>query len=145
MASQSEQTVHSGATVVISIGGVVVGRAQSLQGRRTYGTEPVHEIGGIMPVEHIYNRYEGTITLERFLMKTENLASLKKVPFGKEKEILSLGVLDISVSERNPDGSPGNPIVVYHSCTCQEYSEQFRVGAIAGENATFAYLYADNG
>ena len=143
MAKQSEQTVHSGATVVISIDGTVVGRAQSLQGRRTYGTEPVHEIGGIMPIEHINNRYEGTITLERFLMKEESLASIGKAALGED--ILYLGVIDISVSERNKDGSPGNPIVVYHSCTCQEYSEQFRVGAIAGENATFAYLYADRG
>lgn len=143
MATQQNQTVHSGATVLIVVNGTIVGRAQSLQGRRTFGTEPVHEIGSIMPKEHINNRYEGSVSVERFLMKTADLAQIGMAALGEE--ILRTDVIDIVVCERNADGSAGRTIITYRGCTCQEYSENFRVGAIAGENATFAYLSSDRG
>ena len=76
MATQRSQTVHSGCTVLLKVKGKVVGRAQSLDGRRSYGTEGVYELGSIMPQEHINNRYEGTISLERFLIKKDDLAKV---------------------------------------------------------------------
>ena len=53
MATQRSQTVHNGCTVLLKVKGKVVGRAQSLDGRRSYGTEGVYELGSIMPQEHI--------------------------------------------------------------------------------------------
>ncbi|MMZ70034.1 hypothetical protein D3C73_979030 [compost metagenome] len=36
-------------------------------------------------------------------------------------------------------------IRAYHGCTIVNYRETFRVNAIAGENATFTYMYAKSG
>lgn len=139
MATQANQTVHSGNTVLLKVNGAVVGRAQSLDGRRSFGTEGVYEIGSIMPQEHVNNRYEGTVQLERFLIKTADLARVGMAALGEE--ILTKDIIDIEVIDK----ATGNTVRVYRGCTAVDYSENFRVGAIAGENASFQYLSCDRG
>lgn len=139
MATQENQTVHSGNTVLLKVEGVVVGRAQSLDGRRSFGTEGVYEIGSIMPQEHINNRYEGTVSLERFLIKKSDLAKTGLAALGEE--ILQRDVIDMEVIDK----ATNETVRVYRGCTCVDYSENFRVGAISGENASFQYLSCDRG
>lgn len=143
-ATQADQSVHSGNTVLLVVNNQIVGRAQSLEGRRSFGTEGVYEIGSIMPQEHINNRYEGTVSLERFLIKRSDLAKAGLAALGEE--ILTRDIIDIMVLSKYTDAD-GNPEVVrvYRGCTCVDYSENFRVGAISGENATFQYLSCDRG
>lgn len=139
MATQANQTVHSGNTVLIKVKGAVVGRAQGLDARRSFGTEGVYEIGSIMPQEHINNRYEGSFTLERYLIKKKDLAKLGMVALGEE--ILKTDTIDVEVIDK----STGETVRCYRGCTASDYSENFRVGAISGENATFYYLSCDKG
>lgn len=139
MATQANQTVHSGNTVLLKVKGVVVGRAQSLDGRRSFGTEGVYEIGSIMPQEHINNRYEGTVSLERFLIKKADLAKIGMAALGEE--VLTTDIIDIEVVDK----ITGETVRVYRGCTVVDYSENFRVGAISGENASFQYLSCDRG
>lgn len=139
MATQANQSVHSGNTVLLKVNGTVIGRAQSLDGRRSFGTEGVYEIGSIMPQEHINNRYEGTVSLERFLIKKDDLAKVGLSALGEE--ILTTDVIDIEVIDK----ATGDTIRCYRGCTCVDYSETFRVGAISGENASFQYLSCDTG
>lgn len=138
-ATQKNQSVHSGNTVLLKVNGAIVGRAQSLDGRRSFGTEGVYEIGSIMPQEHINNRYEGTVQLERFLIKKADLAKVGMAALGEE--ILTRDVIDIEVVDK----ATGKAVRVYRGCTAVDYSENFRVGAISGENASFQYLSCDNG
>lgn len=145
--SQDRQSVHSGSTIFLKVNGMIIGRAQSLDGRRSFGTEGVYEIGSIMPQEHVNNRYEGTVSLERFLIRKTDLAKAGLAALGEE--ILTRDMIDIEViskyegQDNSPD--PSLAIRVYRGCTCVDYSETFRVGAIAGENATFQYLSCDRG
>ena len=99
MATQENQSVHSGNTVLLKVKGTVVGRAQSLDGRRSFGTEGVYEIGSIMPQEHINNRYEGSISLERFLIKKGDLAKIGMAALGEE--ILTTDVVSVVKSWTN--------------------------------------------
>ena len=138
-ATQAQQSVHTGNTVLLKVRNQVVGRAQSLDGRRSFGTEGVYEIGSIMPQEHINNRYEGTVALERFLIKKADLAAVGMAALGEE--ILATPTIDIEVIDK----STGRTVRVYRGCTAVDYTENFRVGAIAGENATFQYLSSDRG
>lgn len=138
---QKKQSVHSGNTIFLKIGGTIIGRAQSLDGRRSFGTEGVYEIGSIMPQEHVNNRYEGTVSLERFLIRKSDLAKTQWAALGEE--ILTRDVIDIEVIDKSLEDD--NVIRVYRGCTCVDYTETFRVGAIAGENATFQYLSCDRG
>lgn len=139
MAREREQSVHTGNTILIKYNGVVVGKAQGLDARRSFGTEGVYEIGSIMPQEHVQLRYEGSFTLERYLVKTNDLAKAGIAALGVE--ILEKGVLDFEVIDKLTNET----VRVYRGCTTSDYSENFRVGAISGENATIYYLSCDAG
>ncbi|BAK52961.1 virion structural protein [Bacillus phage SP-10] len=138
MATQAKQTVHTGATVLLMIKNKVVGRAQGLDGRRSFGTEGVYEIGSIMPQEHVQNRYEGSFTLDRFFVKKKSLADLDLAPLGED--VLKLDIFDVVIVDKETNSI----LRAYRGCTVSEYSETFRVGQISGENATFQYLKASD-
>lgn len=139
MASIDKQTVHTGATCILKIKGVAVGRAQSVNPRTTYGTEGVYEIGTIMPQEHVQNRYEGTLTIERFLMRTEDLVATGLIGLGED--ILKKDIIDIEIIDKTTDKT----LRVYRGCTFSDYTNNIRANAIAGENATVYYLTSDMG
>lgn len=134
MANQTRQTVVTGNILQIVIGGKVVGLAQTADGRRSFGTEPVHGIGNFMPVEHVQLRYDGTFTVDRFFIRTQDLRSLKLAALGSD--ILDLGIVDVLVVDR----VSRKVLRQYIGCTISDYTETFRANAIAGENATFRYL-----
>lgn len=139
MATQNNQSVQSGNTIYLMINGKVVGRAQNIRGERSFGTQPVHEIGSIMPVEHVYLRYEGTFTLERFRMKKENLIQMGLGAMGEE--ILQRDVIDIHVM----DNITKQVITTYNGCSCVSMDESYATGEIASENSTWNYLTAWDG
>jgi len=137
-ATQEKQTVHSGSTILLMIGNKVVGRAQGIDARRSFGTEPVMEIGSIMPQEHVYNRYEGSVSIERFFVKKDNLAQLGFASLGEE--VLRQDVIDIVVVDKATKAV----IRAYRGCSIQDYSENFRANTISGESASFVYLKASD-
>lgn len=138
MASQANQTVHSGATILLMIKNKVVGKAQGIDADRNFGTEGVYEIGSIMPAEHVYNRYEGTVRLDMFFVKKNSLKDLGIASLGEE--VLKQDIIDIVVVSK----ADNSVVRAYRGCTIQSYSESFRANAIAGENATFLYLKASD-
>lgn len=136
MANVYEQSVDTGNTVYLMANGHVIGRAQSINGERSYGTEGVYEIGSIMPQEHVYLRYEGSVTLNRYRMKQESLDKLGLAALGED--ILEKGVIDIVVM----DNLTKQVIIAYRGCTAVSLNENFEVGAIAGEELEMTYLSA---
>lgn len=139
MSNVANQTTHAGHTIRLKIGGQEVGRAQSVDGRRSFGQEAQYQIGSIMPQEHVALRYEGTVTLDKFKIRKQSLKDLGLAALGVG--ILNMDVIDIEITDR----FTGDIVVVYRGCSLQDYSENFRVNAISGENATWQYLSADNG
>jgi len=135
-ATVTDQTVHAGHTINIRIGTTIVGRAQGIDGERNFGTEGVYEIGSIMPVEHINMRYEGSFSIERFFVRDNDLVKIGLGALGEE--VLRKGVLTVEILDK----IKGTVVRAYHGCTIANYRETFRVGSIAGENATFMYLFA---
>lgn len=142
MASLNDQTVHSGASILLMIAKDnkyhVVGRAQGISADRSFGTEPIYEIGSIMPAEHVMNRYEGSVRVERFFVKKNSLKDLGLAALGEE--VLQMNLIDIVVVAKEDNSI----IRAYRGCTISNYSEDFRANAIAGENATFLYLKASD-
>jgi len=134
MASVTNQSVHTGNTVYIMIGNKIIGRAQSLSGEREFGTEGVYEIGSIMPQEHVQLRYEGTLTLERFRMKKEDLESLGFASLGED--ILQKDIIDIVLM----DNQSKQVVVAYRGCTFTNYSESVDANEILSESAEVTYL-----
>lgn len=138
-ATVAEQTVHAGHTILLRIEGTIVGRAQGIDGERNFGTEGLYEIGSIMPFEYVNLRYEGSINLERYFVRTNDLKKLGIVSMAEE--ILTKGIITIEVVDKYTGGI----IRSYHGCSQASGRETFRVNSIAGEAATFNYLFARNG
>jgi len=134
MSTAAKQTVHSGVTIKIKLKGKEIGRIQSIDSRRSFGQEGVYEIGSIMPQEHVANRYEGSVTVDKFFVKKKSLKDEGIAATGED--ILKMDVIDIEVTDK----ITGDVVRVYEGCSLQDYSERFSVGAIAGENATWLYL-----
>lgn len=138
MAKVDDYTVQAGHTILLKIDGVTVGKAQGLEGDRSFGTEGIYEIGSIMPVEHVNNRYEGSVSLERFFVRNGDLAKAGYASLGEE--VLKKNIITIAIYDK----ITGALVRSYEGCTIVNYRETFRVNAIAGENATFTYLRASN-
>lgn len=139
MSSIAKQTVHAGHTIRLKVDGKEIGRAQSIDGRRSFGQEAQYELGSIMPQEHTALRYEGSVTLDKFKVRKKSLKDLGLAALGVG--ILNMDVIDIEVTDK----FTGDIIIVYRGCSLQDCSENFRTNSISGENATWAYLSADEG
>lgn len=139
MASLENQKTVSANMLVIKINGIPVGRAQSLDPRTSFGTEGVYEIGSIMPQEHVQLRYEGSLTLERYLMRNEDLTKAGVIGLGED--ILNMDIIDLEVINKVDNST----VRVYRGCTFSDYTNSIRANAIAGENATVQYLSCDTG
>lgn len=139
MSSVTQQKSHAGHTIRLKIDGKEVGRAQSIDGRRSFGQEGQYEIGSIMPQEHVALRYEGSVTLDKFKVRKQSLKDLGLASLGIG--ILKMNVIDIEVTDRYT----GDIVIVYRGCSLGDYSENFRANAISGENASWQYLSADQG
>jgi hypothetical protein len=123
---------------------VEIGRAQGIEGERSFGTEGIYELGSIMPQEHVYNRYEGAFSVERFFIRKKalnygDLKSMKLASLGEE--VLKQDIITFEVVDKYT----GELVRAYHGCSIVNYRETFRVNSIAGEHATFTYLYARDG
>lgn len=136
MASVTNQTVQTGNTVYFMIKNVPIARAQSISAERSFGTTGVYQIGSIMPQEHVTNRYEGSISMERFFVREQGLHELGYSSVNER--ILQTPIFTIEVIDKYT----GKLARAYHGCTAVNYRETFRVGAICGENATWTYLFA---
>lgn len=139
MSIVKDQPAHAGHTIRLKIDGKEVGRAQSISGRRSFGTEGQYEIGSILPQEHVPLKFDGSVSLEKFRIRKKSLKELGLTAYGVG--ILNLNVIDIEVTDRFTN----DIIIVYRGCTLQECSEDFRANAMAGENATWLYLSSDTG
>lgn len=137
MATVANQSVNTANRIYIMAQSHLVARAQSLSAQRSFGTEGVYEIGSIMPYEHVYLKYTGSVTLERFRMISQNLASNSMGAIAAlgvdilNKDIITINVVD-SVTKNNIESFSG--------CSASSYSTAYRANQIVTESIEFLYL-----
>lgn len=114
----------------------LVARAQSLSANRSFGTEGVYELGSIMPAEHVYLKYTGTLTLERFRMVANNLASQAMQIAALGEDILQKDIITINIM----DSVTRNVVESFYGCTASSYNTAYRANQIVTESINFFYL-----
>lgn len=114
----------------------LIARAQSLTADRSYGTEGVYELGSIMPQEHVYLKYQGTLTLERFRMVADNLASAKLSIAKLGEDILQQDIITINIMDSVTRGV----VESFYGCTASSYNTAYRANQIVSESINFFYL-----
>lgn len=120
----------------------IVGRAQRLSARRDFGTEAVYEIGSMKPQEFVPLRYEGTIDLERYLVRIHDLKGVLSrigIPFSlsHEGKLLKHSTFGFDIIVR--DKYTGKVIRKYRNCVVRNCDEDIRAGAIVGETMSLFY------
>lgn len=118
----------------------LIARAQSLTADRSYGTEGVYELGSIMPQEHVYLKYQGTLTLERFRMVADNLASAKLSIAKLGEDILQQDIITINIMDSVTRGV----VESFYGCTASSYNTAYRANQIVSESINFFYLSSGN-
>lgn len=136
MASVKDQKTLSANLILIKVGSKIIGRAQSLSSERSFGTTGVYEIGSIMPQEHIYLRYEGTVTLNRFRLRKEDLVTIGLGALGED--VLQMDVFDIMLV----DSSNNTVIETFVGCSIDTLSMTNNATEVTSEEARFFYLTA---
>lgn len=136
MASLPDQSVSTGNRIYIMAKNTLIGRAQSLTSDISFGTEGVYELGSIMAAEHVYLKYTGTVTLERFRMNDLNFASQELGIAALGEDILQKDVIDINVLDSVTKGV----IETYRGCTADSHNTSMRANQILTENMRFFFL-----
>ena len=136
MATVSNQSVNTGNRIYIMAANHLIARAQSLTADRSYGTEGVYELGSIMPQEHVYLKYQGTLTLERFRMVADNLASAKIGIARLGEDILQQDIITINIMDSVTRGV----VESFYGCTASSYNTSYRASQIVSESINFFYL-----
>lgn len=134
MARVQDQSVQTGNTIYLMIQSTPIGRAQSLTAERSFGTTGVYEIGSIIPQEHVFLKYTGSVQLERYRMKGQSLATLGFAALGEE--VLDIPIIDIVTL----DNLTSEVIIAYRGCSIDTYNENYRANEITGESSRFLYL-----
>lgn len=117
-------------------GNNLVGRAQSLTANRSFGTEGVYEIGSIMPQEHVYLKYSGSVSLERFRMISNNLASATMGIAALGEDILQKDIVTINVF----DSVTKNLVESFYGCSASSYNTSYRANSIVTESIEMLFL-----
>ena len=118
----------------------VIARAQSLTANRSFGTEGVYQLGSIMPQEHVYLKYTGTLTLERFRTVSDSFASQKLDIARLGMDVLQKDVITISVIDSVTSGL----VEAFYGCTASQYNTSYRANQIVTESIDFMYLTSKN-
>lgn len=93
-----------------------------------------------MPQEHVYLKYTGSLTLERFRMVADNMAS-KKIDLARlGVDILTKDVVTITVM----DSVTKSVVEAFFGCSAQSYSTSYRANSIITESIDFFYLSSSN-
>lgn len=93
-----------------------------------------------MPQEHVYLKYTGTLTLERFRMVGDNLAS-KKIDLARlGEDVLTKDIVTIAVM----DNITRSVVEAFYGCTASSYDTSYRANSIITESINFFYLSSGN-
>lgn len=136
MATVANQSVNTGNRIYIMAQNHLIARAQSLSANRSFGTEGVYELGSIMPAEHVYLKYTGSLTLERFRMVANNLASSAMNIAALGEDILQKDIITINIM----DSVTRNVVESFFGCSASSYNTAYRANQIVSETIEFLYL-----
>lgn len=134
MSTLNNQTVHTGNTIQVQIKGTVVGRVQSLTANQDFAPEAVREIGNYMPVEHVFTQYDGTLTLNGFVLRKGSLERLGLIPLGEK--VLETGLIDIVIVDKQTK----DVVQAFRGCSIQTHDLEITTNAISASNSTWKFL-----
>lgn len=89
-----------------------------------------------MPQEHVYLKYSGSVSLERFRMISNNLASATMGIAALGEDILQKDIVTINVF----DSVTKNLVESFYGCSASSYNTSYRANSIVTESIEMLFL-----
>lgn len=134
----NEHKTLTGNLIQIMVAGKVVGRIQSISSRESFGTEPVYELGSMMPAEYVTNRWQGTLTIEKYQLRRSQFDGL---PVAYSENVLTSELFDVVVIDK----ATGVQLEKFIGCIQSDAGKTFQANRAANQNVTFFYMDHDDG
>ena len=119
--------------IEIRIRDKVVGRVQTVSNRESFGTEPLYEIGSMLPAEIVPTRWQGSITVDKYVLRK---ASIEALPLAYSESILKTLLFDVVIVDR----TTGKTIEKFQGCVQSDAGRTYAAQRPVNQNATFAYM-----
>lgn len=134
MSNPKESFLSSGHQITLKVGGKEVGAARGIEIHQDFGIEPAYVIGTTLPMEHVPQRWNGTLDLDKFYIR-------KELGSGANFDVSSEGVLTVNaVDIEIIDKDSGETILVAQGCTLTSSSISIAANAFTGEKASLTAL-----
>lgn len=125
---------QSGHQIKLKINGVEVGAARSANMNQDFGVEGAYVIGSIMPMEHMPQRWNGTIEIDKFYIR-------KDISVAANFEVSSEGILTVNpVDIEVIDKVSNQTVFIAQACTLTSSGVNFASNAFTGERASLVSM-----
>ncbi len=142
--SEQNQQVQGGHLIRMAINDKVVGFGRSSTYNEDFGTQPIHVLGTIAPVEHVEMMWSCTISLDSFKLNASAVQDaavelFEMVAQGHE-EVKTQTKFDLTVL-----GQGERELCTLLQCTPAGFSMNFNANQFTGQNTTFHALSVRRG
>jgi hypothetical protein len=123
----------TGNQILIQIAGQTVGRCQSITHRESFGTEPLYELGSMLPAELVPLRWSGSLTVDKYRLRQ---SAFDKTPVKYGENVLKQQLFDVVVVDK----VTGNVVEKFRGCVQSDLSGAFPANRASTQNVTFLYM-----
>lgn len=120
----------SGNIVTVQIDGQPVGRALNVRYDEDFGTEPIYEVGSMLPAELIPQRWSCRLSIEKYALRERAFDGLN---VAYSEDILLKNLFDLIVKDR----TTGKIIHLFRGCVQANAGGQIAANRPVNQNATF--------
>lgn len=123
--------LSAGHQITIKAGGIEIGGARSININQDWQLEPGYIVGSIMPVEINPMRWNGSLELEKFYLRSD-IGSTTNIDLSSEGALTISGI-DIEILDKELNQT----ILVAQGCIIQSANINVTANAYTGERGTF--------
>ena len=124
---------ETGNLILIAMQGQVIGRVQNITSRETWGTEPLYEIGSMLPAELVPLQWRGSLSVDKYKLRQ---SAMEALPINYGDDILTQQLFDIIII----DAASGNIIEKFRGCVQADMTSAKPANRPSTQNITFFYL-----
>ncbi len=126
--------ISSGHQILLKFDGQEIGAARGIDLNQDFGVDSAYVIGTVLPMEHVPQRWSGTVDLDKFFIR-------KDIGLGANIDVSAEGILNIQpIDIEIIDKDSKETLFVAQGCTLQSSSITISANAFTGERATLSAL-----
>lgn len=128
---EDHQTL-TGNQILIQVEGRTIGRVQNMTARESFGTEPLYEVGSMLPAELVPLQWRGTLSIDKYRLKQDAVEGLG-LAFGED--VLKKNLFDVVIINK----ATGSIVEKFAGCVQADLGGNYPANRPATQNVTFLF------